>query len=216
VAADAKRRSRRGRTPLDEVDARRQAYIDAALKTFVNKGYDRTTIEEIAKAAGAGKITFYKQFGNKEELFRLVVKQTISQAVATLAIDEIAEQPIEQSLRGVVGQLYEAFTSASLLAVRRLVVSEYLRFPELARELRSHNRELLGSLEHFLERADRRGELVIADAHAAALQLSTVASGGMRFLFSEPLSDPDEKHFWIQSVFEFAWNSWRPDNKPRM
>lgn len=214
--AEKRPRSKRGRIPLEEIEDRRRLYLDVALKTFTSKGYDSTTIEEIAKTAGAGKITFYRQFGNKEELFRLVVKETIRKTVATLAIDEMGEQPIEQALLHIVGLLYEGFTNPSLLAVRRLVVSEYLRFPELARELRSHNRELLGSLENFLAQADRRGELVIPDPHAAALQLSTVASGGMRFLFSDPISDPEKKDFWIQSVFRFAWNSWRPDNQPRM
>lgn len=214
--ADGQRRSRRGRVPAGELGQRRERYLDAALTTFLSKGYDRTTIEEIAKTAGAGKITFYNQFGNKEELFRLVVKETIRRTVATLAIEEIGEKPIEEALLGIVGLLYEGFTNPSLLAVRRLVVSEYIRFPELARELRSHNRELLLSLETFLQRAHERGELIIPDAHAAALQLSTVASGGMRFLISEPFARPAQKDFWVKSVFEFAWNSWRPDNKPRL
>jgi AcrR family transcriptional regulator len=214
--AEKRRRSKRGRAPTEELEQRRQLYFDAALQTFLRNGYDGTTIEAIARAAGAGKITLYSKFGNKEELFRLVVRETIRQTVATLAIEEIGDQPIEQALLAIVGLLYDGFTHPSLLAVRRLVISEYLRFPELARELRSHNRELLLSLENFLQKADQRGKLVIPDCHAAALQLSTVASGGMRFLITEPFSDPKQKAFWIRSVFEFAWNSWRPDDKPRL
>lgn len=208
--AEKRHRSKRGRVPTEELGQRRQFYLDAALETFLSKGYDRTTIDEIAKAAGAGKITFYKQFGNKDELFRLVVNEAIRQTRSSLTFDQLEEQPVREALKTIIGLLYEGFTNPYLLAVRRLVVSEYQRFPELARELRSHNRELLLSLENFLERAHRRGDLIIPDAHAAAMQLSTVASGGMRFLISEPFSDPGKTQFWIDSVFEFAWNSWSP------
>ncbi|TIW76208.1 MAG: helix-turn-helix transcriptional regulator, partial [Mesorhizobium sp.] len=43
--------------------------IQAATAAFISKGYDGTSMEEIATRAGASKQTVYKHFTDKETLF---------------------------------------------------------------------------------------------------------------------------------------------------
>jgi AcrR family transcriptional regulator len=52
---------------LDKEEKRAQIAL-AAVEVFGNKGFDRTRIEDVAKAAGVGKGTIYEYFKNKKEL----------------------------------------------------------------------------------------------------------------------------------------------------
>lgn len=46
----------------------RSAVVAAALELFQSQGYDQTSVEQIAKAAGVSRSTFFRQFGGKEDV----------------------------------------------------------------------------------------------------------------------------------------------------
>lgn len=52
----------------------RQALLKAASDIFAHYGYNKTTVDEIAKAAGKGKSTFYYYYKSKEDIFRDVLE----------------------------------------------------------------------------------------------------------------------------------------------
>jgi AcrR family transcriptional regulator len=53
---------------LIDKDSKRDSIIDAAIKLFAKKGFTKTTINDIALAAGIGKGTVYEYFSTKEEI----------------------------------------------------------------------------------------------------------------------------------------------------
>src|SRR5262245_57589719 len=55
-------------------DERRQQLIDAAREVFTHKGYHATTVDDITRAAGVAKGTFYLYFAEKREVFYEVVR----------------------------------------------------------------------------------------------------------------------------------------------
>jgi AcrR family transcriptional regulator len=52
---------------------RRAQLIDIGRKLFADKGFDATTVEEIAAKAGVSKPVVYEHFGGKEGLYAVVV-----------------------------------------------------------------------------------------------------------------------------------------------
>ena len=49
-------------------DLVRSAIWDAAVTLFVAKGFDATTIDEVARAAGVSKRSFFRYFSSKSDL----------------------------------------------------------------------------------------------------------------------------------------------------
>src|SRR5689334_12921364 len=42
--------------------------VAAALELFADQGFDQTSVEQIAKAAGVSRSTFFRQFGGKDDV----------------------------------------------------------------------------------------------------------------------------------------------------
>lgn len=49
--------------------------FNAAIKSFSGKGYDKTTMEDIASAAGVARGTLYYNFNSKEEIFKYIIEE---------------------------------------------------------------------------------------------------------------------------------------------
>src|SRR5688572_10872868 len=59
-------------------EARPGELLEAALDLFVEKGFAATRSEEVAARAGVSKGTLFLYFPSKEELFKAVVRESIS------------------------------------------------------------------------------------------------------------------------------------------
>jgi AcrR family transcriptional regulator len=204
------RRRSPGRPPQHKAEDLHALYLRAALESFLAQGYAGSSIEGIARLAKASKMTLYRLYGTKHELFRRVVRLAIERTSSRMQVDPAAFGSAREGLRELVQHLHDALTDPTWLDVMRLVIAEGARFPALAQELRSYDRELMAPVEASLRQADARGLLRIADPHAAAFQLAALASGGVRFLVHEPLQSALQKRTWVDAIVEFAWRSWRP------
>ncbi len=69
-----------GRTPRPRMTGseRRHQLIDVARSLFAERGYDGTSIEEIAQRANVSKPVVYEHFGGKEGLYAVVVDREMS------------------------------------------------------------------------------------------------------------------------------------------
>lgn len=88
---------------------RRERLIEAARRIFAAQGYERTSMDEIASAAGAGKPTLYRYFANKDALFEAVFVDALDALDHRLAAArQAAGDPLE-ALRGMLGALMPLF-----------------------------------------------------------------------------------------------------------
>ncbi|MFV0592460.1 MAG: TetR/AcrR family transcriptional regulator [Draconibacterium sp.] len=94
--------------------------IEAAARTFDKYGFKKTTMDDIAYAAGKGKSSLYYYFKNKEEVFEAVVeheaeylKAEIYEALNNVetAVDKLRNYILIRMRRFVSrGNLYKALT----------------------------------------------------------------------------------------------------------
>ena len=68
-------------------DIKRLRIMLAAEKMFAEKGYHKTTVEHIAKAAGIGKSTFYEYFASKDEVLRTAVDMGVNNFLEILQVE---------------------------------------------------------------------------------------------------------------------------------
>ena len=72
---------------------RREQLVGVARSLFAERGYEATSIEEIAERAGVSKPVVYQHFGGKEGLYAVVVDREVQRLTAAIARSFDAERP---------------------------------------------------------------------------------------------------------------------------
>ena len=115
-------------------DARPEELVAAALEVFVERGYEGTTLADVARRAGVTKGTIYLYFENKEALFKAVVRDTI---VPVIAQGEALARSFTGSARDLLEQLVREYWrlvgETALAGIPKLMMAEAATFPELTR-----------------------------------------------------------------------------------
>ncbi len=145
----------------------------AAMELFATKGYEATTVDEIAAAAGVARRTFFRHFRSKEEAIFPDHDDTLVRAEAVLDAAPPHENPLDTVCRGIkeVMRMYAASPAVSVARYRLTREVPTLREAEIAsvaRYERLFTRYLLG---HFDEGAHREGDddPLLAEVAASAV-----------------------------------------------
>lgn len=67
-----------------DIPDRRRAILEAAFKTFMSYGFKRTTMADIAEAAGISRPALYLLFKNKNDIFRAGFMTIVEDILATM------------------------------------------------------------------------------------------------------------------------------------
>jgi len=82
-------------------DAKRRLLLDAAVDVFAQFGYQKTSMDDVARAAGVSRQGLYLHFADKQDLFRATVEHALdTQLGAGLAVLADEARPLEDRLVG--------------------------------------------------------------------------------------------------------------------
>lgn len=109
----------------------RERIVRSAAKLFLEKGYDKVSINDIIDTVGGSKGTIYSHFGSKEKLFEAVVEQMC--ADVTIHIDTRPIGTIEEQLTRIGHTFVSNVVSPSILRFHRLMTSIGRDFPAAGR-----------------------------------------------------------------------------------
>lgn len=135
-------------------DARKKRLLDAALGVFVRFGFRKTSMDEVAKAAGVSRQALYLHFATKEELFRAAVLQLFDAAHAAATERLGGDAPLE----------------------RRLVDAYDAWFGPLVGALGAHNDELASAAKDLVGPVVAEREADLVEAVARALRRAGLAA----------------------------------------
>lgn len=145
--------------------------LDGARAVFVEMGYERASVDEIARVAGVSKATLYSYFPEKRLLFSEVYRTEILRLADSAVELTDSHLPPERALRDAGRRMLEYMTSDFALAMYRICVTETPRFPEIGRAFYENGPELgRDRLGCYLRAACARGALQIEDIDLAADQ----------------------------------------------
>ncbi|MCX4820350.1 TetR family transcriptional regulator [Streptomyces sp. NBC_01142] len=151
----------------------RRELAAAAMELFATKGYEATTVDEIAARAGVARRTFFRHFRSKEEAIFPDHDDTLVRAEAVLNAAPAHEHPLDTVCRGIkeVMRMYAASPAVSVERYRLTREVPTLREREIAsvaRYERLFTRYLLG---HFDERDHHDGndDPLLAEVAASAV-----------------------------------------------
>lgn len=114
-------------------EARPGELLAAALELFVEKGYAATKAEEVARHAGVSKGTLFLYFSSKEELFKAVVRDSISGRFPewNTEVDNFVGSSADL-LRYSMKAWWQGVGATKAAGIGKLMMSEASNFPELA------------------------------------------------------------------------------------
>jgi AcrR family transcriptional regulator len=108
VSAEKGRRNGRSRMTAAE---RREQLVDIARGLFAERGFDGTSIEEVAARAEVSKPVVYEHFGGKEGLYAVVVDREVRQLLGMMQDSLRAEHPralLEQAALALLDYIEQA------------------------------------------------------------------------------------------------------------
>lgn len=161
---------------LQTTAKKRAAVLEAAAKVFLSGGYLGASMDEIADLAGVSKQTVYTYFSNKEALFAAMAS-ALSNEANDRVHNNVAEfgedDDLEGYLVGYAVRQLEVVLTPRILQLRRLVIGEVGRFPELGAALYAGGPgRAIASLAATFERLADRGALSVHDPLLAATQFN--------------------------------------------
>jgi TetR/AcrR family transcriptional regulator, mexJK operon transcriptional repressor len=149
---------------------KRRAIMEAATTLFLRDGYRSTSMDQVAADAAVSKQTVYKQFADKEQLFRDIVLGVTANSEAIIidmtsalrATDVTSHAELRAVLTGLAGRYIDGVLQPHVLALRRLIIAEAERFPDLART--------------YFEQAPARAIEVVADVLRTPIERGLLAT----------------------------------------
>lgn len=161
-------------------DRKRKALLLAATEVFLDKGYDGASMDDVAAKAAVSKPTVYKYFSDKERLFAEIVRATTGQIddLVRLVVETMADKAgLEPGLTVLARRFITALMQPQVLRLRRLVIANAERFPDVGRSWyeQGFERVLATLATTFQSLADRKvlklGDPLLAANHFVGLLL---------------------------------------------
>ena len=128
----------------------RTRLADAASSLFLDRGYEGTTVEDIAREAGVSRRTFFRYFPSKEEVFFADARDRLARFEGIVA----QRRRGADAWAAVVGALLDVAVEMSTDAKRGLQLQEVVQGSEalMAWDLR-HDLDWVSSIQRVLEAA---------------------------------------------------------------
>jgi AcrR family transcriptional regulator len=190
---------------------RESKILDAALRTFATRGVTGTTIADVARAGDLGVGAVYRYFGNRQALFRRVVRHATLRVGEIVSLESAAASldlgDYEQQLYRI-GDRLAALVDAEPHLVRFLLEDARGIDPEVDRQLDGLFATFAGFTEGYLHHGKKRGYLrADLDVAVTARLVNAMILEAVRQLGGR--SSTRARHKWMYGLVKLMLNGVR-------
>lgn len=182
-----------------ERERRKQQIIVAAKRVFSEKGFNRATMEDIAREAELSPGTLYLYFKNKEELYaslsvRILQYINIRMEHVVTAADTNPKEKLAQLIEAMF-DVYE-FDSLTIINMFHLQSSDTLKnlSPELIAQLQDLSRKSMGAMAHIFEEGIQKDIFIKRHPMEMADIFWSLFSGVVVWEASKNIMNPDKDY----------------------
>lgn len=174
---------------------KRASILAASKQLFTQKGFEGTSMDAVAASAGVSKLTVYSHFGDKDSLFREVVREWIAEYLPEVTYQMDPALDLRGNLMRVALTHARLDCSHEAVGTFRAILSDCRhgkpRYGQLIWEEGAMRTQ--GLFEGLLREAIDAGHLAIDDVPRAAVQFMALIKGDLllRRLFGCVHSDTD-------------------------
>ncbi|MCR3747803.1 transcriptional regulator, TetR family [Lentzea californiensis] len=190
---------------------RREQLLDVSRALFAEKGFDATSVEEIAHRASVSKPVVYEHFGGKEGIYAVVVdremQRLMDQIVDALDVGAHPRELLEQAACALLDYIEGSTDGFRILVRDSPVASSSGTFSSLLNDIASQVEHILGL--HFAKQGyDRK----LAALYAQALVGMVALTGQWWLEARKPKKDEVAAH-----LVNLAWNGLSAmEHKPKL
>ncbi|SOE50410.1 Transcriptional regulator, TetR family [plant metagenome] len=163
--------------PQRLTDRKREAIVRAAVEEFRSAGYEATSMDRIAAAAGVSKRTVYNHFPSKEALFGLMLERLWESLAASVDLAYRADAPLDEQLRRLLMQKLALLGDPSFIDLARVALAEIIHSPERAQAIVCRMGEQETGVTAWIRAAIADGRLKAVDPEFAGHQLQGLVKG---------------------------------------
>lgn len=158
-------------------DAKRQAILRGAKTAFLKSGFGGTSMDEVAARAGVSKMTVYRHFGSKEDLFAGVITDLCERIIED-DLEEIFERAPREALRAFARKMIDIVFAPETIELHRIVIAESQRFPKLGRLFYATGPEAcIAALARYFARNLRDKHFKVSDPRRSAEEFLELLRG---------------------------------------
>lgn len=169
----------------------RQAIVAAAVTLFSEKGFEKTSIGDLAKTAGIGKSTIYTYFDAKEDIFLAFCDEEFDYSFTELRERVSSDAPLIEQLHTLFLLQYEFVTRNREFG--RILMRETLFPKTISSRAKNTNQRYLDGLGDLFTHAKERGEIrPELDNFFLSVHFYMLYFGALSGLYTGYVSTPDD------------------------
>lgn len=162
----------------ETISPRRREVLDTAARLFHERGYQGTSMDEIADAVGLTKGSLYHHFDSKTDILTAIYEEAADMVVAQTeghSDDEPAAEVFRTLIRSILEMIGEHRYHVTIYYQEMRWVREWLPAEDAAR-IQTKVRTYIDFVDGVIKRGIKEGSLKSVDSRLAAYALIGMAS----------------------------------------
>jgi len=147
-------------------DKKRAAILSAAVQEFRAHGYDATSMDKLAAAAGVSKRTLYNHFPSKDDLFAAILQQLWQHASQHIVPGFVPEADLLSQLEDFLFAKASSLTDPAMIDLCKVAIAATIHNPERARDIVERLGKMESGLAEWIAAAQQAQLLKAGDAEA--------------------------------------------------